>query len=238
MLDKQQRKDLFHKLLVSEPRTEDEHMGDLELGLKKYPGVREQFFDPHYIKAQPNITVKLKQDVDPIIASMKSNAKQWIDLFGVENFEFNQVNAVKACGEDILIHSTGYRFGNKPEHEEKVGQFYGAEIVVSYMIDVNTGVKRFAGVYLVHGDVDSTVATIYVDTKFYRLMRLAVPHYKVFRSYSENIRHLRKSKIEVRYPPETSHIYSAINKFVSLHMSSELVINGFSYLNYKSLFDL
>lgn len=226
----------LRKAIAMNPVHEEE-LSELARAFRYVPGLREQFFKKSDIANQPFIDTKVnEQNMDRVVEGTKYAAKQWIDMFGVDNFAFNCINQIIILDDDTLIRSKGYRFGNSPQHETKTKQFYGVEIRVLYLIDVIDGLQRFAGLMLTYGDVDSTTTDVYMDTKFYRLMELAIPYYKVHRSFSENIFPLGKCKVFVRTANRSSKIYKGLNKFVSKHVGDELIISGFSYLNYKSLY--
>lgn len=215
----------------------EEKLGDLAKAFRDVVGLREQFFKKEDIANQPTIYTKLSEaNMDRVIEDSKYNAKQWIDMFGVDNFAFNAINNIRVLDQDTLIQSKGYRFGNSPEHEEKTKQFWGVEMRIIHLIDVNTGLSRFSGMMLTYGDVDSTTVDLYMDIKFYRLMKLAVPHYQVHRSFSENIFPLGRCKVLVRTFNNPNKFYKTLNQFVAKHIGEELIISGFGYLNYKSLY--
>lgn len=238
-LNKTELTQLRRRIATSETLTEDDRLKDFELGLKKYPGVREQFFNKEDIKHQPYIKAQLKeQSESALIEALNPQASMWIEMFGKENFAFLEVNRVRVVADDIVLHTRGYRFGNSFEHEKHNKQFFGAEVLVNYMIDTNTGDRRFAGLILVNGGLDSTTTDLYVDMKFFRLMCLAVPHYKVRRSYSDAFTPLVKGKVQIFNHTSNLSLYKILNKFITDHIGSGLIIDGFSYVDYKSVFNL
>lgn len=238
-LNKDELTHMRRQIALAEVKDEEDRLKDFELGLKKYPGVREHFFNKEDMKNQPYIKALLRSDsTDALIGELQPQAKQWINIFNAENFAFTTVNRVRVVGDDLILHTRGYRFGNTVEHEQKQKHFYGAEILVNYLIDTNTGDRRFAGLILIKGDLDQTSTDLYLDVKFFRLMSLAVPHYKVSRSYSEAFTPLVKGKIQIYNHTSNNSLFKILNKFIVDNIGGALIVEGFSYVDYKSVFNL